>query len=211
MILRNDGSRKLQAVSDKLIAFFRSVFTLPAARPALQSVTNRQQFRVGGLRLIACGLLLTAFFPGCYSFKDVSIPKEVKTFRVRYIENRANYINPQLAPQLTERLRQKIMGQTRLAGIQSDDAHYDIGGRITGYQVSTSGISNNQAATQRLTVTFHLDLKNNLEPEKSFEADVSRNFDFPASQTLQQAEGQLTESIIKNMVDEVFNRIFSNW
>ena len=46
---------------------------------------------------------------------------------------------------------------------------------------------------------------------KNFEADVSRNFDYSASLTLTQAEAQLNETIIKNMVDEIFNRIFSNW
>lgn len=164
------------------------------------------------------GLVIAFFaFSGCYSFKDVSIPPEVKTFRVNYIENRARYVNPQLAPQLTDKLRQKIIGQTRLTGISGEDAHYDISGQVTSYNVSTSGISSGgvngqqQAAINRLTVTVHLNLKNNLDPSKSFEADVSRNFDFSASLTLPQAEAQLTENIIKNMVDEIFNRIFSNW
>jgi hypothetical protein len=109
------------------------------------------------------------------------------------------------------------MGQTRLAGVQTEDAHYDISGQVTGYNVTTSALSsggaNNtqQAAGQRLTVTIHLNFKNNLDPSKNFEADVSRNFDYSASLTITQAEAQLNETIIKNMVDEIFNRIFSNW
>jgi hypothetical protein len=163
--------------------------------------------------LIVYGLLPVALlFSGCYTFKDIgSIPKEVKTFRVSYIENRARYINPQLSPQLTEKLKQKIVNQTRLNGVQTEDAHYDIGGQVTGYNVTTSGISNQQAAVQRLSVTVHINFRNNLDPTKNFEADVSRNFDFSASLTLTQAEAQLNETIIKNVVDEVFNRIFSNW
>ncbi len=62
------------------------------------------------------------FLSGCatckYSFNDVSIPVEVKTFRVNYLENKARYINPQLSPQLTERLKQKIIGTTRLTANQ---------------------------------------------------------------------------------------------
>src|ERR1044071_8576619 len=113
--------------------------------------------------LIACCLLPVALlFTGCYTFKDIgSIPKEVKTFRVNYIENRARYINPQLSPQLTDKLRQKITGQTRLTGISGDDAHFDISGLVTSYNVTTSGISPNgqngqqQASINRLTVTVH--------------------------------------------------------
>jgi outer membrane lipopolysaccharide assembly protein LptE/RlpB len=162
--------------------------------------------------IVCCILPIALLFAGCYSFRDVSsIPKEVKTFRVNYIENRARYINPQLSPQLTDKLRQKITSQTRLVGVQSDDAHYDIYGQITGYNVTTSAISAGQAAGQRLTVTVHINFKNTLDPSKNFEADVSRNFDFSANLTLTQAEAQLTDNIIKNMVDEIFNRIFSNW
>jgi hypothetical protein len=169
-------------------------------------ISNRQ------LAIVYCLLPVVLLISGCYSFRDVSsIPKEVKTFRVNYIENRARYINPQLSPQLTDKLRQKITSQTRLSGVQTDDAHYDIYCTITGYNVTTSGISQQQAAIQRLTVTVHLNLKNTLDPSKSFEADVSRNFDFPANLTLQAAEAQLNDDIIKNMTDEIFNRIFSNW
>ncbi len=108
------------------------------------------------------------------------------------------------------------MGQTRLAGVQTEDAHYDIAGQVTGYNVTTSGISSGttgqqQTAIQRLTVTIHLNFRNNLDPTKNFEADVSRNFDYSANLTITQAEAQLNETIVKNMVDEIFNRIFSNW
>lgn len=148
---------------------------------------------------------------GIYSFKDISIPPEVKTVRVQYIENRARYVNPQLSPQLTDKLRQKINNQTRLTNVQSEDAHYDIGGYVSDYSVTTSGISNQQAATNRLTVTIHLVFQNRLDPTKNFEADVSRNFDFPASRSLNQAEAELGETVVRNMTDEIFNRIFSNW
>ena len=158
--------------------------------------------------LLFTGLI---FFSGCYSFKDVSIPPEVKTVRVNYLENRAGYVNPQLAPQLTDRLRQKINNQTRLTSVSNDEAHYDISGAITGYSVSTAGISEQQAATNRLTVTVHLIFKNRLDEKANFESDVSRNFDFNASLSLQQAEAQLSDDILKNMTDEIFNRIFSNW
>ncbi len=150
-------------------------------------------------------------FSGCYSFKDVSIPPEVKTVRINYIENKAPYVNPQLSPQLTDRLRQKINNQTRLTLIQGEDAHYEIKAEIRNYSVSTSGISNQQAAANRLTVSVHINFQNRLDPKANFEADVSRNFDFNANLSLQQAEAQQNEDILKNLTDEIFNRIFSNW
>ncbi len=160
--------------------------------------------------LLAIGYWLLAF-SSCYSFKDVSIPPEVKTVKVNYIDNRARIINPQLSQRLTDKLRQKIVNQTRLSQTNSDEAHYDISGQITDYYVTTSGISNQQAATNRLNVTVHLVFKNRLDDTKSFEADLTRNFDFSAGLSLSQAENSLTDLIVQNMTDEIFNRIFSNW
>jgi hypothetical protein len=148
---------------------------------------------------------------GCYSFKDVSIPPEVKTVKIIYFDNKARLVNPQLSQRLTDKIRQKIINQTRLSQTNSDEAHYVISGYIADYYVTTSGISGQRAATNRLNVGVKLIFKNSLDSKKNFEADLTRNFDFDATVPLQQAEGQLTELIVQNFTDEIFNRIFSNW
>jgi len=149
-----------------------------------------------------------------YSFKDTSpIPADITTFRVNLFENRARYVNPTIAPQLTEKVRQKIIGQTRLRETKNDDANYDISGYVSDYSITTSGVTNQQAANNRLNVTFHLIFKNTVDPDptKSFETDLTSNYDFPATQTLQQAETSLMDKIIKTVTDAIFNKIFSNW
>ncbi|ULQ54389.1 LPS assembly lipoprotein LptE [Flavihumibacter fluvii] len=156
-------------------------------------------------------LVVISLISGCYSFKDVSIPPEVKTIRISYIENKARLVNPQLSPQLTDKLRQKVISQTNRTQIQGDNADYDISGYISDYSVTTSGISNKEAASNRLNISVHIIFKNRLDEKKNFEADIARNFDFSASLSLPQAEAQLNETIIKNLSDEIFNRIFSNW
>ncbi len=172
------------------------------------------RFQVSGFR--CTHLLSFAFclliFSSChvYTFKDVTIPPDVKTVKIGYIENRARYINPQLSPRLSDALQQKISNQTRLIRVNSDDAHYQISGYISHYDVTTSGITSQQAATDRLTVGVHIDLFKSLE-NKTEHYDISRDFDFSAGLTLPQAEGQLLDDIIKNVTDEIFNKIFSNW
>lgn len=163
------------------------------------------------LKVFLPGILLAVvgLFSGCYSFRDVSIPPEVKTIRIQYIENRAPYVNPQLAPQFNDRLKQKITNQTKLTVVQNDNADYDLSGAITSYNLTTAAIANQQAVNNRLTVSIKLKLRDN--NNKTKDIDVSRNFDFSANLTLQQAEAQLISEIIRSMVDETFNRIFSNW
>ena len=147
-----------------------------------------------------------------YTFKDTApIPAEVKNFRVQYLENRAQYVNTQLSPLLTERLKQKVINTTRLRQTNDDDAHYDISGYVSQYYTTTVSIQNNNASGNRLTVGFHLIFKNTLDAAKNFETDLSRTFDFPATQSLSEAENNLNNEIVKTVVDEIFNKIFSNW
>ena len=170
---------------------------------------------VKNIRLfLVLSILMTIFnFATCkYGFKDTApIPVEVKTFRVNYLENKAQYINTILSPALTEQLKQKIRNTTRLSQTNNDDAHYDISGYVSQYYTSTVSISNNNSSGNRLTVGFHLVFKNTLDEKKNFEADLMRTFDFDARLSLQDAERTLNESIVKNLVDEIFNKIFSNW
>ncbi|MFI5156171.1 MAG: LptE family protein [Chitinophagales bacterium] len=158
--------------------------------------------------------LLLFFASSCkaYTFKDVSIPKEVKTIRINYIDNKAQFIDPQLSPQLTEKLKLKINNQTRLVQVQTEEPDYDVQGWISTYNVTTAGVTNQQAATNRLTVSVHIIFKNRLQVgTKDFEDDVSRNFDFSANLTINEAQSQLAPTIVSNLSDEIFNRLFSNW
>src|SRR5688572_5674689 len=87
---------------------------------------------------LAAVIILMFSFSTCkYGFRDSSpIPAEVKTFRVNYIENKAQYVNTQLSPQLTERLKSKIINTTRLRQTNDDEAHYDISGYVSQYYTS---------------------------------------------------------------------------
>lgn len=158
-------------------------------------------------------LLITFCFATCkYSTKDTSpLSPEIKTFRVNYFENKARYVNPQLSPQLTERVKQRIISQTRLRQVNTDDAHYDISGYVSDYSVTTTGIAGKEASTNRLNVSFHLIFKNTLNQKKDFEAEITNNYDFSAALSLQQAEARLANDILKNLTDGIFNKIFSNW
>ncbi|TAH11974.1 MAG: hypothetical protein EAZ12_03100 [Sphingobacteriia bacterium] len=150
---------------------------------------------------------------GCkvYSFKDAVIPSDVKTVKIGFFENRARYVNPQLAPKLTDKIQVKITSNTKLTRTNNDDAHYIINGTITNYDPSqTVGVTNQQASTNRLTVTVHVIFKKTLD-NKVEEFDVSRSFDYSANLSLEQAQSQLLDEVVRTLTDEIFNRIFSNW
>jgi hypothetical protein len=163
-------------------------------------------------RLILLFAPLFLFMQSCsvYSFKDVSIPPEVKTIKIGFIENKARYVNPQLSSRLTDRLQQKIVNQTRLTRTNNDDAHFQVSGYISNDVITTSGISNQSAATNRLSISVHITFINTLA-NKTDEFDVTRNFDFAATLSRPQAEQALQDEIVRTLTDEIFNHIFSNW
>jgi hypothetical protein len=171
------------------------------------------------LPLLLIAVVAVGSFSSCgiYSFADVSIPDSIKTVRINFFENRAQYVNPQLSPTLTDRVRQRILNQTKLSQTNSDNAHYDITATITNYSVSTSGVSttgtNNtrQASMNNLTVGVTVTLRNNLSGGDPQEFPISRSFPFAATISLQAAESQLLDEMVRNLTDDIFNRLFSNW
>lgn len=170
---------------------------------------NKQPIHTTLIFLLLAAVLISAC--GVYKLNDAVIPTNIKTVKIGFIENRARYVNPQLSPRLTDKLQSKITSQTKLTRTNNDDADYVISGTITNYDPSqTVGVSSQQASTNRLTVSVHITLRKTQE-NKVEEIDVSRSFDFSANLSLQQAEGQLLDEIIRNLTDEIFNRIFNNW
>lgn len=168
---------------------------------------------VAAVLLVPCALFIVPSFSSCsvkYGFKDVSIPDTIKTVKVGYIENKARYINPQLSPRLTDKLKQKIVSQTKLSQTNGENADWEITGYITDYSFSTSAISGQQVANNRLTVGLHITL-NNRKADDVKDYDVSRNFEFKGNQSFQQAEASLFDEMIRTLTDEIFNKLFSNW
>ena len=179
----------------------------------IQESRTKVLFSLVAIFFVSCFLFLGASFTGCsfkYGFKDVSIPDTIKTVKVNYIENKARYINPQLSPRLTDKLRQKIVSQTKLSQTNSDNADWEISGYVTDYSFSTSAISGQQVANNRLTVSLHITL-NNRKAEDVKDYDVTRNFEFKGNQSLLQAEAALLDEMVRTLIDEIFNKLFSNW
>lgn len=165
---------------------------------------------LGGAFLLS--LILISFGQsgcGVYSFTDTSIPEGVDVVKVEFIQNKATYVNPTFAGELTERVRRKITQQTKLKQTNGDDADWVITPTITNYSFSTSGISNQQVNTNRLNVGVSIEIRDSTQKPKKL--DVTRSFDYPGSMTLQQAEAQLKDEMLRSLSDDMFNRIFSDW
>lgn len=161
---------------------------------------------------LICAVLLVGMFSGCgvYSFTGASI--QGKNLNLHVLENRARNVTPSAAASLTEKIRSRVLSQTGLAPVTTEDADYDMSGTLTAYEVTVSGVQNTQQAAQnRLTIAVAIKFKNRLNDKASFDQTFSRFADFPATQTLQAVEARLIDEIGTQLADDIFNKAFVNW
>ncbi|NDC42791.1 MAG: hypothetical protein EBZ77_14785 [Chitinophagia bacterium] len=165
-----------------------------------------------GFRNLLCLLLLVVTASGCglYSLSGATI--EGKTINIHLLENKAQNVVPSLAATLTDKIRSRILSQTGLSPVNTDDPDYDIQGAVTGYSVTVAAAQNVQQATKnRLTVTIQITYKNKLNTKANFSQSFTRFSDFDASQNLQNVEGALIDDIGTQLADDLFNKAFVNW
>src|SRR4051812_14815516 len=98
---------------------------------------------------------------GIYSFSGATI--EGKTINIHQLENKARNVVPSLSTTLTTKIRTRILSQTGLKPVNTDEADYDISGAITTYEVTVTGAQSVQVATKnRLTISVTITFKNRL-------------------------------------------------
>ncbi|HBG69717.1 MAG: hypothetical protein A2W93_15105 [Bacteroidetes bacterium GWF2_43_63] len=156
-------------------------------------------------------LLMTSSSCLRVTFTGASIHPDAKTFSVQYFENNATLINPTLAKTMTEKLQDKIMGQTRLSMVnQNGDLAFE--GEITSYTLQPVAIQGNETAQlTQLTVNINVRFFNRLDDSKNFEARFSRFQQFSSSSSLASVEDGLIETIAEELVDDIFNKALVNW
>lgn len=164
--------------------------------------------------LVVTAVVLCATACGIYSFTGTSIQPDVKSVNIEYFEYKALRVNPTLANDLTEAMKDKFRKLTKLEQVDQD-GDLTIAGEITGYDVKATAISaNEQAAMNRLTVTVKIYFSNKKYPEDDFEKSFSAYADFSADQMLDAVESDLisgTDGILDKLCEDIFNATVANW
>ncbi|MGV4437956.1 LptE family protein [Ornithobacterium rhinotracheale] len=158
------------------------------------------------------GLMLLLSLNGCYTFTGSSLDPRIHTANIRKFPNYAPLQNPNLSQGFTNALQLRFEQRTKLTLVNTEDANIIIDGEITDYTVTpTSVVSGDRAAQNRLTITVKVRYENKIQEEKSFSRTFSDYGDFEANQSLVQVQDELTEKIIKRLIDQIFNAIVADW
>jgi hypothetical protein len=159
-------------------------------------------------------LLMTLMLDGCkvsYSFSGASISSEVKTFSVEYFQNRASLVQVGLSQTITDALIDKCRAQTNLTYV-TDAGDVSFEGEISDYKTAPLTVAADAlAAMNRFTISVKVKFTNTVEPDYSFEQTFSRYADYPGSKNLSEVEKELSDQIVEQLVEDIFNQAFVNW
>ena len=156
-------------------------------------------------------LLLMAGCTGGYSFTGASIPPEAKTISIKQFPNYASTVNPQLSQKLYDELQQMFSSQTSL-NVISADGGLQISGEITDYSTRASSIgSDDNVATNRLTITIKVSFTNRFDSKTDFEQSFSRFKDYSAERDFSSVEQGLVSEIVTELCEDIFNKSVVNW
>jgi len=182
-------------------------------------IWNKNNIRsINQLIFIAVMLFVaSASFSGCmfpkYSMSGVNLPPTVQSVSIKYFPNRAPLIMPTLSQSFTEALKDKFLNQTSLVlkkEGETGDLHFE--GEISGYSTEPLGIQGNDIAAQnRLKVTVRVKFMNGKDSKFDFDETFTRYADYASTRSLADAEGELLEVIIEQLIEDIFNKSVVNW
>jgi len=158
-------------------------------------------------------LIATMFLKGCgvYSFTGASISPEVNSVQVNYFPNESDLVNPTLAQEFTNALKEKFSSQTSL-DVLNNNGDLVFEGAIRKYTTEPVAIQGDQtAALNRLSITVFVKFTNKIEPEQSFETSFTQYREYSSNESLSAVEDGLVEEINTDLVEDIFNKSVVNW
>ncbi len=167
-------------------------------------------------------ILLSPFFifyvlTSCYTFKSTGIPQNVNTFYVAEFDNNASNVVPTLSYDFSQALLDKVLRESRLTFTETDP-DIEFSGYISRYQVTSVAPTERDGlpttAFNRLDIAVQVEYLNNRE-EDAKKQEWSQQFsfyvDYESTTNLLDIQDDLITQINDQLVEDIFNRAFSDW
>ena len=146
-----------------------------------------------------------------YSLKGISIPADVKSYYVSRFKNNALNAPPTLAIEVEEALKEKIRRESPLV-LNQTNPDIEFIGTIVDFRVTAEAPQPGEfSSINRLTIITAIEYISNKNEEDNFKQNFSRFFDFPSSTDLASIQTEATEDILDQIMEDVFNKAFTNW
>lgn len=162
-----------------------------------------------GLAIILC-LIMSS----CYTLKNTSISTDLESFYIANFRNNAPNAPAEIGQIFSDRLREKVLRDTRLAYAEVDPS-VEFLGTISSYSVSSVAPSTDDgqigSSLNRLSVTVNVEYIDNTNEDNSYSRSFGFFQDFDATSNLFDVQDALIDEIFNQITEDVFNESFSNW
>lgn len=169
------------------------------------------------MKLIFCLIVLiglTGCWPSSVSFIDTgSMPEEWKTFSVKTLENEAPNTPISYAALLSEKLKDGVQNNTRLLlNPVVGKGEISIEGKISSYTIIPVAIQEgDNSAKNRLTISVQFTIFITEPEEDKMTLTSTRFVDYDSDTDLASQETTLLDEISTQIVQDVINKLLSNW
>lgn len=166
------------------------------------------------VKIVVIAVVMVA--TGCkvnYSFNAGSIDyAKYKSISISDFPNNSELVNPTLSQIFAETLRDKFTRQTRLE-VKKQDGDMHLEGEIVGYQLAAMAISADSYASEtKLTLTINVRFVDSKNPENSFnDTRYTASQIFDSNRLLSEAEPELIDVLVKEIVDKLYNDTVAKW
>ncbi len=156
-------------------------------------------------------IILQPFFSCKYSFSGIGIPPDMNTFFVEPIELITTNAEPSIAMVFREALSDKILTESKLKKTEIDP-DYVFSGSITRYDVTAVAPQPGEvSAFNRLEISVKVKFENTKDEKQNFDQQFSFFNDFPSEQNILSVQSELINNIFSQLVEDIFNKAFTNW
>ncbi len=165
------------------------------------------------LKYTAMILAIGMSFSSCfflYTFKDISIKPDVKTFYVEDFGNVAPNSPPTISQEFSEALREKVVRETSLTQTDSDP-DVTFSGDVKSFTITAQAPNSNGAELNRLEIIIQVDYFNAKHEDENWNKPFSYYVDFPQESSFEDVQEALTKEIFDNILEDIINKAFNNW
>lgn len=172
---------------------------------------------IASIRTAVLFLAIAAGVSSCWpvrmGFVDDSMPEEWVDFYITPLELNAATAPANYNATLTETLRSGVQNNTRLKMLTDiTDADVQISGTVSSYNTTPQAITEgDNAQKNRLTVSVNFTIITPTKGLEKMQLTSTRFADYDASQQLSDVETQLLDQINQQIVQDLINKLRSNW
>ena len=147
-----------------------------------------------------------------YKFNGASIDyTKTKTIQIVEFPIRSAYVWSPMGPMFNNELRDKYNSFTKLEQVRRN-GDLKLEGEIVRYEQRNKSVSaEGYSAMTELSMTVNVRFTNNVNHNDDFEQQFTATQSFDSRQSLNAVQEELVNTMIKDIVDQIFNATVANW